>query len=541
MNTKLTILAFLLCCLTVSSQTTTVSFSSVKQNLEYSQETNSFILKIKVENLTKYDSNQNINLELYSDLENTDIIHEPTKKNGKDVIIVPNNYSKEIEIPIPINSKKIGKTSDIVFRLVKKGINTNFSIGQGSHVVVLSKKQETPKAKIGITQDQSTTLNINFTEDDKIEIPFKIKSEGYLPIEKDSLTITPKIKEVDDYNDKIEGYKIIGKESTHKITFKKEDDSKVYKSFIDKLSKNEKITLELDKIEHKSKNDIGKDDKSKSVEFKIKKDNTTKNRYSFYIGTNFDLKDRFEATSFYAEIDAWLPQLINDKWGIHAGIYKNNNSRTQEEFAGIADIYTVVNTTLDSITIQNKRVHSVPNVEIENFGLYFQVLFKLINEKNFTGHLAAHFEAIERNEKFTFQNNDLIALGESTISIDSLQANKLLLSRILRKQDFTRRYIDGYYGLGFPMNYTNSKKNFSIFLNPVIGYGNPGLVIRDGRDIDDGNKFFGIFGFSLIEEDFGIKLSGEIRKYFGAQQTPIISINLSKKIDLAGVFKTKKD
>lgn len=103
---KLTILVFLVCCMSVSSQTTIVSFSNLNQNLEYSEETNIITLKLKVENLTNYGSNQNMNLVLYSNLENKDIIYELTEKKGKDIIIVPNDYSNEISIPISINPKK---------------------------------------------------------------------------------------------------------------------------------------------------------------------------------------------------------------------------------------------------------------------------------------------------------------------------------------------------------------------------------------------------------------------------------------------------
>tara|TARA_R110002049_G_scaffold57021_3_gene156807 strand:- start:10307 stop:11926 length:1620 start_codon:yes stop_codon:yes gene_type:complete len=538
MKTLLAI-ALILCSFCLKAQKTVVSFSVPDQEFEYSKETTEIKIKLSIENLgDQYDSDKDINLQVFSSLEKPGIFNEPTQSSGKDIIIIPASIDDSYSFTIPLIIDKAIDNQSVRLTLKKKGLNTAFIIGRETHSIVFRKKKEKPKGKVSIIST-SESIDFDLSKDEAIELPFKIVSTGYVPIEKDSVTLSIKIKDIETYNEKIKDFKVVGIEMAEKIILREKDDKKLFREFTGKLKEAEKITIEIKKLNEKSENEIKLDDKKKSISYSLNKKNSDSNQYSFYLGTNFDLQEQFEATSFYSEIDAWLPNLINDKWGVRAGLYKNNNSRSLDESSRIESTRQIISQTTDSITFQTTRVQSIPNVKIENFGLYLEVLFKLIDEKNFTGHLAGHFEAIERNEDWTYENDDLIAFQSSTISLDSLERDRRLLSELSRSRNFSRRYFDSYYGVGFPMNYRNTKNNFTIFLNPVFGFGDPGLFFTP---VDDRKlKGYGIFQFSLIEESFGVKLSGEIRKYFDEFHQSIVSVNISKRINLEKIFDSSSD
>ena len=439
MRTALSIVLFI-SSFCLKAQTTIVSFSVPDQEFEYSKETTEIKIKLSIENLgNQYDSEKNINLQVVSSLEKPGIFYEPTQSSGKDISIIPASIEDSYIFTIPLIIDKAIDNQLIRLTLKKKGLNTAFIIGRETHTILFKKKKEEPKSNISIVSTKEN-LDLDFSKDDSIELPFKIISSGYAPTEKDSVTLSIRIKDIEDYNEKIKDFKVVGIETAEKIVLKEEDDKKLFRQFTDKLKEAEKITIEVKSLNEKSDNEIKLDSKKKSISYNLNKKNSDNNRYSFYLGTNFDLKEQFEATSFYSEIDAWLPNLIDDKWGVRAGLYKNNNSRTLEESSRIESTRQIISQTSDSITFQTKTIQSVPNVEIENFGLYLEFLFKLVDKKNFTTHVALHLEAIERNEKWTFEQDDLVSFQSTTISLDSLELDRRLLSELSRSRNFSRRY-----------------------------------------------------------------------------------------------------
>ncbi|WP_430412310.1 hypothetical protein [Kordia sp.] len=84
------------------------------------------------------------------------------------------------------------------------------------------------------------------------------------------------------------------------------------------------------------------------------------------------------------------------------------------------------------------------------------------------------------------------------------------------------------------MLYNN--KHIQVLLNPTFGLGHSGFPIRG----NDGSKTFSSIQFSLMEKKFGIKLSGDIRRYWGFRQDPIITLNLSKSFDLTNIFESNQ-
>lgn len=524
-----------------SNSQTTIGFKSANQTLEMTNDLEELEVTLDISYPKFYNSKEPITLEIFSDLEDKMILQGITKTEGKDIIITSSDLAAEKKISLFLNTKKLKDKNYITLSLKKKGVNTNFELKENTHTIILTKKEKQPSSLISIIAYENSDLRVDFLNDDELIIPVKIKSTGYVPVEHDTVTVKLKIKDIEDYNKNIEAIKIVGAENIYNIRVSKEKFPNEFEAFIKKIKDKETLEVEIDKVESKSKNSIKADDKNKVLKFNVRATNKNKNKYSFYIGTNFDLKDKFEATSFYSEIDLWMPELIDDTFGVRAGIFKNNNSRTLDESRRLEVLTNIVSTTSDSITFVTKRVENVPNVSIENLGLYFEFLIKMVEDNNFSAHLALHFELIQRKESYTFTSRDLFNLGESTISIDSLANNQPLQLQLSQPNSYIKRYVDTYYGVGLPMSYVNNDKSFEAFFNPILGIGAPGLNVINPKSNETQIKAFGLFQFSLIERKFGIKLSGEVRKYINYFQEPIISVNLSKKIDLSKILDSSEN
>ncbi len=497
----------------------------------------------------KYDSSKGyIDIEIIAknlmELENPIIIKITNDGNDTEFLkTFEQTINKQITpIRIFFNPKKLPKNKEVIVLLIEKAFESqNFLIEQKSCTILFS-KEESNKSKISLSKiDKVDKIKIDFSKDDKIEIPFIIKSTGKLPSSIDAVSVKVNIKDLkEDLN--IENYTIVGSEVERKILISRDSDNTKFSSLLEILEKEEKIELEIAELLKDSKSNIELEKSNESISYIIEKKSIDENRYSFFIGANFDLKDQFKATSYYSEIDAYLPDLINNNWGLRAGIYKNNNSTSLEESRRQEITTEITNITTDSITYSSKRVNTVPNVSIENLGLYFEVLYKLkeSTNSNFKIFIAGHFEGIQRREKYTFNSSELFSLGESTISIDSLSNSPKLQALLARPKEFTQKYFDSYFGISFPMMYTNKNKDFEVFLNPLpIGIGGPGLQLVN----ENKAKTFGLFQFYIavgLNNSIGIKLGGEMRKYYNYSQDPLVSINLSTKLNLSSIIGPEK-
>jgi hypothetical protein len=147
--------------------------------------------------------------------------------------------------------------------------------------------------------------------------------------------------------------------------------------------------------------------------------------------------------------------------------------------------------------------------------------------------LAPRAEVIQRIETTSYDVEDFISFGTETIPRDSLN-DRTIRSLLALNRERTVKYYNSYFGLGLPTFYNN--KGVEIFLNPVIGMGDSAPFRRS----DKSTKPFGLFQFHIIEKKHGIKLNGEIRKFFNAGQDPFIVINLSKRINLESLLDSNK-
>lgn len=407
-------------------------------------------------------------------------------------------------------------------------------------------------------QDVSLKFNksvefIDYKDSDTLKIPFTATVEGRYLLEKDdkiSLSITSNIPELNFFQIKKE-FKLTGSKIQDTLIFHNGDKTlgdlkAIVGSIIKKKKKHFKIvsdTLEITFVANSKTITIDKKDFEKTI---ILKDIPKKKKqsYNFFLGTNFDFNDKVKANSFYSEIDVFLENLFfkNKKenlWGgIRAGISKNKSQSIHNESKGDINVFDLVENHADSsfITIEEKLVTRTPKTTYDNLSFYTELLLRIhiSNNGKFRAFIAPHAEIIQRIETTSYDLQDFISLGKSYVPKDSLNSPTLRY-KLSRNREKTRKFFNSYFGVGFPLKYNDNK--IEIFLNPVFGMGDSSPIIKRSGPM---NKAFGLFQFHIEEKNHGIKLSGEIRKYFSANQDPFIVINLSKRINIESLLDSDK-
>lgn len=379
----------------------------------------------------------------------------------------------------------------------------------------------------------------------ELKIPFKMElSGGYVPSKDENLkaTLYTDVEVLNTFIEK-EEFLIHGNLVVDTLIFKQKEGSLVkLMNILDTLVKNESIIQVFVKSTNKTDFKVGGTQISMGYSndfIPVRLINGKKVRnydYNFFLGANFDMQTQLKTESYYAEIDVFLPDLVTLKknkssFGLQAGIYKNNNVRKELENSVSRPIFEIVDSlsTVDSVTVIENRALQTPNVSTSNLGFYGRVLFNLHENKkrNFRAFLALHAELIQRTQTITYESENLIRINQSIMPRDSLRNNAVLLSRILNNGPDTDRFYSSFFGAGIPLRY--SGKSIEVSINPVFGFGDKGARVRGG----DTFKSFFLAQFHLMEKEHGLRISGEIRKYFNANQNPFVVINLSKRFDIS--------
>ena len=332
------------------------------------------------------------------------------------------------------------------------------------------------------------------------------------------------------------------------ISFKKGERN--YKALKDSLLKNKSLTLQLSSVDHSKNENISEieiiDEKNNTITYDLRKQNNLSNRYDIFFGSNFDIKEKFATSKFFAEINVFLPKMVRNKYGLRGGIYKSNTSTKLEEDRKQTILFTQLESTDPStITYETKSVNSIPTVSIENLGLFAEWLYSLSNSsENFNLFLGFHIEVIQRLERYTFENNSTLTLDVNTISLTELQNDPVLIENLNSSNTHTNKYVDSYFGLSLPVFYHHKNTNdqtLEVMVNPSLGFGEPGIPL----DPEIGNplSFYGFTKFHLIlgsEKGLRFKICGEARKYFNFDQAPVITVNLSAAMNLENLEKLFK-
>ena len=482
--------------------------------------------------------------------------------------IITYNVAKNTKSIIFVLPKKIQNQNQILdFELVNTEGSQALKIGNSSCNVVISAKETQSQKEVYYVGFKTTVEEIQIDPDldEEIIIPLNIYSKNYAPIAADDLIIEIEISEIKDCEFlKLEKSSIPisyqnGEKSKLKLIPKNDSvtsDSipsrikiKDFKKDLNTLVKKGKLSIKIKNI--KSKGDKIKIDNSKKEIIviirnvsKYSYDKVLKRKYNFHIGTNFDFQNSLEANSFYSEISVFLPNLfLHERVGLRAGIYKNSSVSILEERTTNQTILEIQDNSVtdNELTVVRKNVSRTPERSLDNLGIFAGFTVRLNNKtelslkENFQIFAMLNFELIERRETIVFNDELLFPIETFDVTFEDL-ADDEELREALVPQNTTRKFYSSYYGLGFPMLYNN--KYIEVFLLPIFGVGNPGYRINELSSNEISS--FASAQFSLTEKKYGIKLSGDVRKYLRSGQTPIITINLSKSFDLTSLFESNK-
>lgn len=514
----------------------TVEFKKSDQNISLSEKTINLSLQVKDYKPEK--DELPFIIELHPNLNDKEIF--PDLQNGKfDIPINPFYNEGIVQVKLKWVPDKIKDSTYISFRLRKNDEkDQRFQVSDKGHIIFLKKKEKL-SISLGITNSCCEKINANFLNDSKILFNYAIVAD------EPGLTVNDKQEIIIGFvgvSDVKKTFKVEYNPNSpmvkDSITLK--DNKEDFERVKNWILKNRKIELEIKEIKKNEKFNLKVDDNKKKVTYNYHYKGL-QNKYNIFLGSNFDIQEEFSTSKFFAEINVFLPNVLN-KYGLRGGIYKNNTSTEYEESRTDQTIYSQVESTTDSITYNLKRVRSTPKVEIENLGLFVEGLYSLKKTDNFNFFLGFHVEIIQRVEKYTFQNEDLITLETNTISLDSLASNSELIGLLNRPNTFTNKYVDSYFGLSLPTFYHHEGQNgrsLEVMINPSLGVGQPGLLFNRGNP--NQISLYGFTQFHLIfgsEKGLKFKIGGEARKYFNFDQAPIITVNLSAAINLEELFKT---
>jgi len=527
---KFVIIVILLSYWVSSAQTTAIGFTQEKVNFDLSKKT--LTVEVEIKNAAAYKSKDSISFEIVTKTPKVIDSQGPILR-----VVNPKKSKSPIIIHIPIKSEEAKKEKVFFLEITQKVPSKSYNISQNKLTVVSIEK---PKEEFSIGIEKLDDASLEVDIEDSIIFRFNINSKGYRIKKEDNLILQMKFEGASEGNKPIEQ---ITQDITYQyIEFKKGEEN--YTKIKDALTKNNSLTLEVSAIKNDgNKNITGKiEDDKKTIKYNLKKRKRLKNKYDIFLGSNFDIVKEFSSSKFYAEFDVFLPNLINDKFGVRGGIYKNNTSTKLEQDQQQETILSRIDSPTDSISFERKRISSTPNVSVENLGLFVEGMIPIHRDENLSWFIGVHLEIIQRLETYSFDNVDLITLETNTISLDSLANDRRLQEQLSRPSSFTRRYVDSYFGISVPMFYSNSNANgkgLEVMVNPSIGVGDPGLIRR--RRENNPIKMYGMTQFHLIfGSDSGVKfkIGGEVRKYFNFFQDPIITINFSAAVNLEEVFKT---
>ncbi len=526
---------------------TTVQFTETHQFLDASK--NVLKIGIQVNSMDAYRSPAPIMLEIVSDLEDPTVMGV-TATRGIDKVIFPEAYREEIEIQIPIQIKALKDKQQFSLLLRKKGDNPAFVISQNTHAVFIN-KTPAEKSYISIAPVSGNTLQKDLADDEKIEIPFRLNATGYVPIEADKAVAKVNIKGIKEA-DGLYSFPIAGSASLHSLLIEKATHPELYEKIKEALNNSPLVELELSEVERQSEHPVEIDASRSATDIRLKKMNSADASYSFFLGTNFEFSTNFEAKDIYYQVDISLFNLFKSRWGLRAGLYKNTTSRYLEEFILRPTHYELVDETASGQVFNLIETGMAPSISTESLGFYFEIPYKIIDVHNFNVFITPHLEAIERREKYNYE-----IIYQSILSTEITSYPLDFATRRPLPAEVNSKYWEGYLGVGFPMLYRNPGGDFEVILNPIFGAGYPGpypvftsfytgipdydyiQIVEDKLD----PRLFTAFQFNIIinpKKSLGIKLGSDVRKFLGDERKPIVTVNLSTKLEFSKLFDLKK-
>ncbi len=303
------------------------------------------------------------------------------------------------------------------------------------------------------------------------------------------------------------------------------------------------------------------------------------------IGTNFDLLDNLKTNNFYAGVYMFDKDIanINFQWllkkakrskesrpnniSFSGGVYESQSvsirsiNNVFDYKDGASEILDTATGSIKSYKTYRDTGNISATTSIKRVGLFISPMFRITNGK--TDANGAHlfiapyiemlWQRISAKVDYTKANKTY------TITTDTGKLAKIRFDALPYKtQSFDFDFRSHYLGLGVPLYI--KENGFNLFFNPVFGATTQGFTIFANQA--NPNKYteinqlttgyndilnikrnkstwhgFYMFQFRLNEVAYGITFSGEIRGITIHESQPVITLALSKKFNLTGLFK----
>lgn len=289
------------------------------------------------------------------------------------------------------------------------------------------------------------------------------------------------------------------------------------------------------------------------------------------VGSNFDLVDGVVPNNFFTGVFFYRRDIRPVFYGgkttkdhsnnlaVFAGVFesKSTSSVTEEplSFARYYDSTSLIPGNRDSLSVYTAAGTRTKKVTVRNVSLFFSPQVRLTNgSANEDGfHVFASFWSELQWQRVLEER----VFNQFRVT----NTEKLPMSRVLNNDSFlTKDYSktfdlrSHYLGFGLPVFFKQTVSNdiVHLFVNPVFGYSNqPTEAYLQQRTQYDSNPIkyplpsrtwnpFYIVQFRLNEESYGFAFTGEVRGLLRKNNSPIVSMSLTKKFDLTKFLEFNK-
>lgn len=289
-------------------------------------------------------------------------------------------------------------------------------------------------------------------------------------------------------------------------------------------------------------------------------------------GTNFDLLDGIKANNLYAGIYMFEKDIAGkykkqNRVSFTGGVYESKSS----SFSSGSDSGYIYRDGSSYNPIEDSQTNSsyyryyrdtgsvTTTTEVQSIGIFFSPHWRLSqkssDEYGFHMYTSLFFEMLWQrvNSKYDFSNTG----RDSVYRVNNMGE---IYNYPFKENNTSYDYRTQYIGIGLPMYITHNL--FNLYINSVFGGCNQRFVAIQDSGLSSKrsnaqqiisarnglttpyqnpkrswNPFY-LLQFRLTEETYGLVFIGEVRGFLLKNSKPVISLSLSKKFDLAELFKT---
>jgi hypothetical protein len=336
------------------------------------------------------------------------------------------------------------------------------------------------------------------------------------------------------------------------------------------------VSLEINSVENFGKDEhiyisFEGSDQFDDITFSRKNLIDPNNPFWVEVGSNFDLIDGVDPNNFYSGVFLYkrdirpLPFSFRKKdnpkrranrkdsananrVGILAGIYESKTISTLSENTSLMQYYDAAHAPIspggDSVGTF-KDVGTTKSTQVlKNMSLFFSPQFRLTNKSANSDGLHIFVSAwVEMQWQKIIQQSSFSSIARiDTQFVPITSAQNFVLNNSGKT---TLDLKSHYLGIGLPIYFRENDVN--LFINPVIGYSNlPTTMKIDTFLKEPGNNLlrrawtpFYAIQFRLNEEKYGFAFTGEVRGLLIENNSPFITLSISKKFDLTKLIEYK--